>query len=200
MTHPTPFSTRRGVDRRAGWHTTRAVDSLSTQRLDLVPITRALVEAVLAEDREAAERLIGAKFPDVWPGKALVERAFACPLEKLRIDPEQWLWGARVMVARSPVRAVVGSVILNGRPDTDGSVEVAYGVDQGAQGHGYATEGTRAVVGWALDQRDVARVVACTFPWHAASRRVLQKVGMVHAGYRETDLFGDLEVYQKLRS
>ena len=176
------------------------MDAISTHRLDLVPITRALVEAVLEEDRVAAERLIGARFPDVWPGKALVERAFACPLEKLRLDPEQWLWGARVMVAREPTRAVVGSVIINGRPDPEGSVEVAYGVDQAEQGKGYATEGTSAVVGWALGQRDVSRVLACTFPWHAASRRVLVKVGMVHAGYRETDLFGELEVYQKLRS
>lgn len=176
------------------------MDPLSTDRLDLVPITRALVEAVLVEDRAAAERIVGARFPRVWPGKALVERAFACPLEKLREDPDSWLWGARVLVTRGDDRAVVGSVVLNGRPDETGTVEVGYGVDAEVQGRGYATEGTRAVVGWALHQEDVARVLACTFPWHAASLRVLEKVGMVHAGYRETDFFGDLVVYHRLRS
>ena len=103
------------------------MDSLTTDRLELVPITRALVEAVLAEDRPTAERLVAAKFPRTWPGKALVERAFACPLEKLREDPDSWLWGARVLVTRDK-REVVGSVVLNGRPDETGSVEVGYGV------------------------------------------------------------------------
>jgi RimJ/RimL family protein N-acetyltransferase len=172
--------------------------SLRTQRLTLHPITRELVEVVLAGDRDAAERLVQAKFPDLWPGKALVERAFSCPIEKLRRDPEAWLWGARVLVSNDD-NVVVGSVVLNGRPE-HGVVEVAYGVDEAWQGRGYATEGTKAVVGWALDQPEVARVQACTFPWHRASQKVLEKVGMHRAGVRDTDMFGELLVYARSRT
>jgi RimJ/RimL family protein N-acetyltransferase len=179
----------------------RDVDSLVTDRLELVPITRALVDAVLAERRDEAEAICGGKFPAAWPGRVLVERAFSCPLEKLTQDPESWLWGARVLVTRgSGERRVVGSVVLSGRPDGEGQVEVAYGVDGDYQGHGYATEGTDAVVRWALDQPAVQRVTASTFPWHAASIRVLTKIGMHEFGTRETDLFGDLVVYAKGRS
>jgi len=177
---------------------------IRTERLVLLPITRDLVEAVLAGDRAEAERLVGARFPDLWPGRALVERAFSCPIEKLRQDPEAWLWGARVLVTsdeslvagtpQTPI--VVGSVVLNGRPE-HGIVEVAYGVDEAWQGKGYATEGTGAVVKWALDQRDVARVQACTFPWHRASQKVLEKIGMRRVGVRETPMFGDLVVYER---
>ena len=168
---------------------------LHTDRLVLVPITRDLVEAVLAADRAEAERLVGARFPDLWPGRALVERAFSCPVEKIRRDPDAWLWGARVLVKKDdPI--VVGSVVLSGRPE-EGSVEVAYGVDEAWQGKGFATEGTGAVVRWALEQRDVARVQACTFPWHRASQKVLEKIGMHHVGSRETDMFGDLLVYER---
>jgi len=176
------------------------VDSLTTERLELQPITRALVEAVIAEDRDGAEQLVGARFPRVWPGKTFVERAFACPLEKLRVDPEQWLWGARVLVTRADAPAVVGSVILNGRPDDTGTVEVAYGVDEDMQGQGYATEGTAEVVRWALAQPGVARVVAVTFPCHSASVRVLEKLGMVQSGHRETDMFGDLLMFERVRA
>ena len=161
------------------------IQPIETDRLELLPITRDLVEAVIAGRRDEAERLVGARFPDLWPGRALVERAFSCPLEKLRVDPEAWLWGARVLVTRTRSRAtrvVVGSVVLNGRPNEAGTVEIAYGVDEKWQGHGYATEGTSAVIGWALDQRDVRRVQACTFPWHRSSQRVLEKVGMRHVG------------------
>ena len=176
------------------------MDAIITERLELLPITRDLVEAVIAGERIEAERIVGARFPELWPGRALVERAFSCPLEKLRLDPEAWLWGARVLVTRAEdqgSRRVVGSVVLNGRPGSDGTVEIAYGVDDVWQGHGFATEGTRAVVGWALDQRQVARVQACTFPWHRSSQRVLEKVGMHQVGLRETDMFGDLVVYER---
>jgi ribosomal-protein-alanine N-acetyltransferase len=169
---------------------------LETRRLVLKPITRDLVEAVLVADRDAAERLVGARFPDLWPGRALVERAFSCPIEKLRRDPEAWLWGARVLVTKEESPTVVGSVVLNGRPD-HGIVEVAYGVDEGWQGKGFATEGTAAVVDWALDQHDVACVQACTFPWHRASQKVLEKIGMHRVGVRETPMFGDLLVYER---
>jgi len=168
---------------------------LETQRLVLVPISRDLVEAVLVGDRAEAERLVDARFPDLWPGRALVERAFSCPVEKIRRDPDAWLWGARVLVTKDD-RVVVGSVVMNGRPE-HGVVEVAYGVDEAWQGKGFATEGTGAVVGWALDQRDVARVQACTFPWHRASQKVLEKIGMHRVGTRETDMFGDLLVYER---
>ncbi|CAN5233431.1 hypothetical protein BH09MYX1_BH09MYX1_44400 [soil metagenome] len=180
------------------------IDLLRTERLELRPITRDLVEAVIAGRRDEAELLMGARFPDLWPGRALVERAFSCPLEKLRLDPDAWLWGARVLVTRlvegvegEDAQLVVGSVVLNGRPNDDGIVEVAYGVDEKWQGRGYATEGTGAVVRWALEQRDVRRVQACTFQWHRSSQRVLEKVGMHHVGFRETDMFGDLCVYER---
>jgi ribosomal-protein-alanine N-acetyltransferase len=170
--------------------------ALHTERLTLKPITRELVEAVLASDRALAEKLVGARFPDLWPGRALVERAFSCPIEKLRQDPEAWLWGARVLVSKTD-DIVVGSVVCSGRPDA-GVVEVAYGVDEAWQGRGFATEGTRAVVGWALHQPEVARVQACTFPWHRASQKVLEKVGMHRAGVRDTDMFGELYVYERV--
>lgn len=176
------------------------MDVLYSERLELQPITRALVDAVLDGRRDVAEAICRARFPGAWPGRVLVERAFPCPLEKLREDPEAWLWGARVLVTRDESRQVVGSVVLDGRPDPTGSVEVAYGVDGAYQGRGFATEGTQAVVRWALMQANVGRVTASTFPWHQASRRVLQKIGMREVGTRETELFGDLVVYAKDRT
>ncbi len=177
------------------------MDVLVTDRLELLPITRALVDAVVEGKRADAEDICRARFPEIWPGRALVERAFACPLDKLREDPQSWLWGARVLVSRGGPRCVVGSVVLDGKPNPEtGSVEVAYGIDGAHQGHGYATEGTRAVVEWALGQREVNRVTASTFPWHSASLRVLRKVGMEEIGTRETEMFGDLVVYARARN
>ena len=174
---------------------------IETERLVLVPITLPMVEAVFAGDRDRAEALAGARLPDAWPGKALVERAFSADLDLIRADPDRRLWGDRLMVAalNERERRIVGSVIFHGRPEDDGVAEVGYGVEMESQGRGFATEATRACVTWALEQPECLAVTATTYPWHRASLRVIEKIGMTLAGTREHDLFGELLVFEKRR-
>ncbi|AUX24827.1 hypothetical protein SOCEGT47_053670 [Sorangium cellulosum] len=176
------------------------MSTLTTERLELTPVSLSLLEAVIHGDRLEAEALSGARFPDAWPGRALVERAFSSPLDRLREDPEAFLWGTRLMVTRElGARVVVGSVVLNGRPDPTGTVEIGYGVEGKSQGQGYATEGSRAVLHWALQQPVVRRVIATTPAWHRASLRVIEKLGMRPAGTFEHDLLGELLVFERFR-
>jgi len=51
-------------------------------------------------------------------------------------------------------------------------------------GLGYATEAGRAVLRHGFERLGFERVVACTTPEHAASRRVLEKLGFRYAGNR----------------
>ncbi len=173
---------------------------IETERLVLVPITLPMVEAVFANDRVRAEALAGARLPEAWPGKALVERAFSADLELIRADPERRLWGDRLMIALGEKEPrIVGSVIFHGQPDEGGIAEVGYGVELESQGRGFATEATRACVAWALEQPGCVAVTATTYPWHRASLRVIEKIGMTLAGTREHDLFGELLVFEKRR-
>jgi [ribosomal protein S5]-alanine N-acetyltransferase len=143
------------------------------------------------------ERLACARAPRKWPGRALIERAFCASLERIRSNPEERLWGDRLIITREGERRLVGSVIFHGRPDSDGVVEMAYGVEQESQGCGYATEATRAALEWALAQECVRAVTAATFPWHTASVRVLEKLGMRAVSTREHEILGDLVVYER---
>jgi ribosomal-protein-alanine N-acetyltransferase len=184
---------------------------LHTSRLTLLPITLSVVEAIMLGRREDAEALIGARLPDAWPNRALIERAFCASLDRIREDPDARLWGDRVMITRAtavPAESgtmsldlegprVVGSVVFHGAPDGDGQVEVAYGVEEDSQLRGYATEAVRASVEWALADPRVCVVRATTPPWHMASRRVLEKVGMRAVGTREHELLGDLLEYER---
>lgn len=172
------------------------VPTLHTERLVMVPITIAIVEAMLDGRRELAEKTLDAKLPDAWPGRALVERAFCADLDAIRANPEFRLWGDRVMIRKSD-RRVVGSVVFHGGPDGDGLVEVGYGVEQDLQRQGYATEGTRAAVEWALSEPNVNVVRACTPSWHVASRRVLERCGMLLAGSHDHDMLGELLEYER---
>jgi len=57
---------------------------LRTPRLDLVPMTVAIVEAVMNGRRDDAERLVGARMPARWPNRELIERAFTASLAAIR--------------------------------------------------------------------------------------------------------------------
>src|SRR5580704_7520209 len=162
---------------------------LRTERLELVPMSLPMVEAVFRGAREEAEAIAGARLPDAWPGPALIERAFTASLDDIRRDPERRLWGDRLMILREQgASLIIGSVVFHGRPEGDGVAEVAYGVEQGRQSQGYATEATRAAVAWALSEPGVAAVRATTATWHRASLRVIEKLGMRLCETREHDM------------
>lgn len=173
---------------------------LRTPRLSLVPITIAMVEAVMSGRREEAEALVHAKMPERWPNRDLVERAFTASLDAIRTDPDVRLWGDRVMVlpgGPGEQDRVVGSVVFHGRPGEDGVAEIAYGVEETSQGLGYATEAVGASVDWALQQPGVHTVQAATFAWHQPSLRVIEKVGMTRVGTREHDILGEMLVFER---
>jgi len=171
---------------------------LWTPRLELTPITLEMVEAVMLADRARAEAAAGATLPPTWPNRELVERAFSASLESVRADPAARLWGDRLLIARQGVRRVVGSVVFHGQPD-DGIAEVGYGIEEASQGCGLASEATSACVDWALAQPGVEAVRAVTMPWHRASLRVIEKLGMKRVGVREHEMFGELWVFERRR-
>lgn len=175
---------------------------LRTARLELVPITLAMVEAVMLGRKEDAERLVDARMPSRWPNPELIERAFTASLEDIRADPEVRLWGDRVLVARPAGgdARVLGSVVFHGRPGADGVAEIAYGVEEASQGQGYATEAVQACVAWALEEAGANAVQAATFAWHTPSLRVIQKVGMKEIGTRDHETMGELLVFERRRS
>jgi len=172
--------------------------TLLTPRLELVPITVPIVEAVMRGDRALTEDLVGAPLPSAWPGRALIERAFSAKLDLIQASPDVRLWGDRVMLARVGPRRVIGSVVFHGAPGEDGFVEVAYGVEQDSQQQGYATEAVRISVEWALSQEGVRAVRATTPTWHTPSRRVLEKCGFRVTGSSESEsMLGELLEFER---
>ncbi len=80
-------------------------------------------------------------------------------------------------------------------------VELGYRLRRSAWGKGYATEGSCALIRKGFAELGVRRVVADTLAVHAASRRVMEKAGLVYVRtfhqewpYRiEGDEHGDVE-------
>jgi RimJ/RimL family protein N-acetyltransferase len=173
---------------------------LFTPRLELAPMGLAMVEAIMLGRRDEAEALAGARMPERWPNRELVERAFTASLEAIRAEPHVRLWGDRIMIVAGPEeRRIVGSIVFHGLPGGDGVAEIAYGVEEGSQGQGYATEAVDACIRWALAQQGVHAVQAATLPWHMASLRVIEKVGMIRIGVRDHEVLGELLIFERRR-
>jgi RimJ/RimL family protein N-acetyltransferase len=88
------------------------------------------------------------------------------------------------------------------RPDAvPGEVELGYRLRKSAWGKGYATEGSRALIGKGFSEFGVQRVVAEAMAVNTASRRVMEKAGLklvrtFHQPWPfpiEGDQFGDVE-------
>jgi [ribosomal protein S5]-alanine N-acetyltransferase len=112
------------------------------------------------------------------------------PEDRAEVSPE-WLarmrssvpsaWTHGFAVAERASGSVVGSCGYKGAPDEDGMVEIAYGIDAGHRGRGYAKEAAAALVELALGAG--ARVVrAHTRPENEPSARVLLSCGFAAVG------------------
>jgi RimJ/RimL family protein N-acetyltransferase len=73
---------------------------------------------------------------------------------------------------------VVGDVVLQWTSAAHSTGEIGFIVHPDHQGHGYATEAARPLVGLAFEALGLHRVVGRVEPRNVASSRVLEKLGM----------------------
>ncbi len=112
------------------------------------------------------------------------DRAQVSPdwLARVRASPatDPWTHAFRIKERRSG--AVIGTCGFKGPLDSQGIVELAYGVDPDYRGSGYATEAAKALVHFAFGNDDVRIIRAHTLPDNKASEQVLIKCGFVQVG------------------
>jgi [ribosomal protein S5]-alanine N-acetyltransferase len=155
---------------------------IETARLKLIPATVDLARAEIG-DRARFARLLGASVPAGWPPETLAD-ALPLFLGWLEGAPDRVGWFGWYALATSEGAAAPVLVASGGfmGPPEDGTVSIGYSVLPEFQGRGYATELVVGLVGWALRQPGVVRVLAETEWANPASVRVLQKAGFQHAG------------------
>jgi ribosomal-protein-alanine N-acetyltransferase len=68
-------------------------------------------------------------------------------------------------------------------PEVD-ETEVLYLFGPAYWGKGYATEAAHASLRWGFEELQLERIIGVVFPENAASRRVLEKIGLVYEGRR----------------
>ncbi len=93
----------------------------------------------------------------------------------------------------------IGQIGFKGQPDTEGNVEIGYGINATHHGYGYASEAVSALVHWTLETQFATRVTAETLETNLASGRVLEKLGFTKFGTRfDAEEGGNLILWEHL--
>lgn len=103
-------------------------------------------------------------------------------LARLKSNPPPDPWKDGFGVLHTAEDTIIGFGSFTGPPTSDGMVEIAYGIAQGYQGRGYATEAAQALIAYASATGKVRTICAHTLPEQNASTRVLLKCGFALSG------------------
>lgn len=95
-------------------------------------------------------------------------------------NPEQWEWYAIWMIELKD-GTHIGEMCFKGL-NSDGVVEIGYGITEQYQEHGYATEAVKAISHWAFQEPKVTAIEAEINDKNIASKKVLEKCGFVFTG------------------
>lgn len=94
-------------------------------------------------------------------------------------DEQNYLFHSFWLLLRKTDRVVVGAVDFKNLPNTQGEVEIGYGLGGAHERRGYMTEAVNTLCEWALRREDVQSIVAETEIKNLLSQNVLRRCGFV---------------------
>ncbi len=174
------------------------VPPIISERLELVSLTPAFIEAVLAG--AAADESF--RPPDWWPDDH--DRGFlSLRLRQMRDDPGYQEWSVRAVVLPNGDRPMIGHAGFHGPPGVNAvkapdAVELGYTIFEPFRGRGYATEAARALMDWASQEHGIRHFVASVGPWNEPSLAMMRRLGFEQTG-RHWDEEDGLELEFELR-
>jgi ribosomal-protein-alanine N-acetyltransferase len=151
--------------------------------IELVPMTPAFVEAVLADRREEAARLLEIELPDEFPSEG--ERGFlALRLRQMHEDVRFQQWCPHVVALDGKM---IGGAGFHGPPGVNAAsasdaVEFGYTIYPAWRGRGYATAASRMLMDLAEEWDGIRHFVLSVSPDNEPSLAIVRKLGFLKTG------------------
>ena len=157
-------------------------NDIITPRLALVAITPQSLQSEIS-----ADGLLGAitntHVPLKWPPEHWEPHVFDLLLKRIADDATEVGWHRYIALRHTDnSRTLIGTLGGFRKAERPEECEVGYSVLENYQGKGYATEGTRALIDWALARSSLKMISAQTLPSLPKSIRVMEKCGMKYVG------------------
>ncbi len=129
---------------------------------------------IYAASQDEMEKFIESQTNDI------LKTAYTEMLNGCIENPEQWEWYAIWMIELKD-GTHIGEMCFKGI-DSNGIVEIGYGIMEQYQEHGYATEAVKAISNWAFQEPKISSIEAEIDSKNIASKKVLEKCGFVFTG------------------
>ena len=129
---------------------------------------------IYAASQDEMEKFIESQIDNV------LKTAYTEMLNGCLENPEQWEWYAIWMIELKD-GTHIGELCFKGL-DSNGVVEIGYGIMEQYQEHGYATEAVKAISAWAFQEPKVTAIEAEIDDKNIASKKVLEKCGFIFTG------------------
>lgn len=141
-------------------------DELYTDRMIISPMTDGELEELIAYYQETVPEL---------------SLAYQEMLTNCIDNPNERLWYTSWKFCKCNSKEIVGYAGFKGI-DSNGMTEIGYGVNEGFEGFGYATEAVSAILDWACKQPRIKTIEAEAAADNIASLKVLKKIGFLPTG------------------
>lgn len=171
------------------------VPPIRTSRFELVSMSLAFMQALLAGELDVAARELGAQLADGMREDLANFLAYRIPA--LRADPASQPWLGRSIVMTHPDgrREVIGTIGFHAPPDATGRVEIGYRVESAFRRRGVATECVAALLAWA-ESVGTHRFRASVAPDNVASLAVVRSFGFRQVGVQVDEIDGTELVFE----
>jgi len=174
------------------------LDTIRSERLDLVTLSAEFLEACLNRDLRAAVRILGLEIPDQWMEKIGLMRM---RLDQLLEDETALPWVTRALVLRSE-QTMIGHAGFHGKPGADhlrgygaNVAEFGYTVYPEFRRNGYALEASIALMEWASRVHGVSQFAVSIRPLNAPSLSLARKLGFFRVGSQIDEIDGREDVF-----
>ncbi|MFZ2031967.1 MAG: GNAT family N-acetyltransferase [Vitreimonas sp.] len=134
---------------------------LTTPRLAMLALDIDLA-TLQAESRTTFFNALAVTHEPIWPPAPFETAAFEWARKNLSHDPDGQGWYGWALLANGGERApprLIGIAALIGRPDEEGDVELAFGLQPEFRAQGFGGEAVRALAQWGL-ANGAKRVIA----------------------------------------
>lgn len=111
---------------------------IETERLNLIALTPAQLKRWTGNIKDL-EKELSCTY-EAEPMEGLFREIVCGQAEKARQDPDNYLWHTFWFIVRKSDHCVVGSIDFKDVPDSDGEVEIGYGLGRKFEHNGYMTE------------------------------------------------------------
>jgi RimJ/RimL family protein N-acetyltransferase len=153
---------------------------------------------LLVEDWPALQRGLGATPSPAWMTDDATLGAAARHRDRMRRDPDAWLWWTFWQAVLAPSGESIGLVDFKGPPGPEGGVTIGCSFAPAHWDQGYATEAVKPLVRWALGHSSVRFVAAETDAANLRAHRVLRKLGFESAQRAAGELMARRDVVDLL--